>query len=85
MADTEVSEKNVVDLEKLLSLLQKLFSKKKISKAEMDLNPESIQIMRSILKRKYKTLDFIDDLTLSVKEIIEKLDKETSRKRPEEN
>ena len=42
MADTEVSEKNVVDLEKLLSLLQKLFSKKKISKAEMDLNPESI-------------------------------------------
>lgn len=85
MADTEVSEKNVVDLEKLLSLLQKLFSKKKISKAEMNLNPESIQIMRSILKRKYKTLDFIDDLTLSVKEIIEKLDKETSRKRPEEN
>lgn len=85
MADTEVSEKNVVDLEKLLSLLQKLFSKKKISKAEMDLNPESIQIMRSILKRKYKTLDFIDDLTLSVKEIIEKLEKETSRKRPEEN
>lgn len=51
----------------------------------MDLNPESIQIMRSILKRKYKTLDFIDDLTLSVKEIIEKLEKETSRKRPEEN
>lgn len=51
----------------------------------MQLDDQSLLIFKSIIKRKYKTLDFIDEKALSVSEILQKLNKETSRKRPEEN
>lgn len=51
----------------------------------MNLDPLSLKIFRSLLKRKYKTLDFIDNSKLGVKEILLKLEEESSRKRPEEN
>ena len=47
----------------------------------MKLSKELIMILRSILKRKYKTLDFIDDETLKIEDILEKIKKETTRKR----
>lgn len=72
-------------LEKLLSLLKKLFSNQAVSEEEMILEPVQTVLLRSILKRKYKTLEYIDDQSLSVPEILEKVARETSRKRPEEN
>ena len=44
-----------------------------------------MKIFKSILRRKYKTLNFIDNPSLNLSQIIECMDKETSRKRPEEN
>jgi len=51
----------------------------------MELNQESSIILKSILKRKYKTLEYIDDRSISIQEILNRIQKETSRKRPEEN
>ena len=80
-----VNKEGLEKLANLYEVLVRVFTETPVGDLAYKLSSGEQSLLRAILKRKYKTLDYADDLSIGIEGFLKKVEAESSRKRPEEN